>query len=165
MLPVCPGDARRLCGARVDNLNSTAATVEMHESVDQRVEREIAALANPSARVKSVADLADEDVSGSNLLTAESLYAEALRVGITPVSARALSFFMCHGITSPRELPRGRAGPAEAKCLLIKGLRYRIQPGYRRRRGEIDGRIAAAAYCSTAGQSTANLSFYWQTPR
>ena len=110
----------RLCsahdsGACVDNLNSTAAAVEMHVPVDQRVQRKIAPLADPFARMKAVADLADEDVSGSNFFAAESLHAEALRVGVTTVTARALSFFMCHGNhLSAKTAPRAdRAGGNE----------------------------------------------------
>ena len=105
----------RLCsahdsGACVDNLNSTAAAVEMHVPVDQRVQRKIAPLADPFARMKAVADLADEDISGSHLLAAEPFHAETLRVRVTSVSAGALSFFVCHEITSPRELFRRQTG-------------------------------------------------------
>ena len=71
-------DAQRSRRTRIDNLNSAAAAVEMHVSVDQRVEREIAPLTNPSARVKAVADLADKNVAGSYLLTTESLHPQAL---------------------------------------------------------------------------------------
>jgi hypothetical protein len=86
----------RLRRARVDDLNSPAAAVEMDVSVSQRVERKIASLAHPFAGVETVADLSNEDVSGPHLLAAESLYSQTLRVGITTVSAGALSFFVCH---------------------------------------------------------------------
>jgi hypothetical protein len=107
--------ARRSHRPCVDNLNSPAAAVKMHVSVGQRIERKIAPLADALAGVKAVADLADKDVSGSYLLTAESLHSQTLRVRITSVSARALSFFVCHEITSPRELLRGQTDPPETE--------------------------------------------------
>ena len=134
-------------GAGVGNLNPTAAAVEMHVSVDQRIEREIAPLTNPSARVKAVADLADEDVSGSHLLTAESFHAETLRIGVASVPAGALSFFVCHEITSPREQLRGPIGVRKRNALLIKGLRYGKPPG--RRVCQIDSHGNAARRTTT----------------
>jgi hypothetical protein len=67
-----------LAGTGVDNLNPTAAAVEMHVAVDQGIECEIAALADPLAGVESIAHLADENVTGSHGLTTESLHATAL---------------------------------------------------------------------------------------
>jgi hypothetical protein len=104
--------------ARVDDLDAAAAAIEVDVSVDQRIERIVAALTNPLAGVETVADLADEDVSGAHFLAAESLHAATLRVGVTSVSAGALSFFVCHEITSPRELFPRQIGPAEAECLV-----------------------------------------------
>jgi hypothetical protein len=66
--------------ACVDDLNSSAATVKLHVSVDECIERIVATLSNPSSGVKSVADLANEDISGSHLLAAESLYAATLGI-------------------------------------------------------------------------------------
>jgi len=66
--------------ACVDDLNSAAATVELYVSVDQRVERKVTTLTNPSAGVEAVADLTNEDISGSYLLATESLHAATLAV-------------------------------------------------------------------------------------
>ena len=60
-------DRQRSRRARIDDLNSAAAAIKMHVSVDQRVEREIAPLANPPARVKAVADLADKNVAARRI--------------------------------------------------------------------------------------------------
>jgi len=89
----------------------------LNVSVDKGVQREVAALTNPTAGVKSVAYLADEDISGSHLLAAESLHAATLRVRVTSVSAGALSLFVCHEITSPHEVVRGQIALAEAEYL------------------------------------------------
>jgi hypothetical protein len=109
---------RQLRGAGVDNLNSPAATVKMHISVDEGIERKITSLAYPLARVKPVTDLSHEDIPGTHFLAAESLHAQTLGIGITSVSAGALSFFMCHEITSSaRVVPRaGQAGGFGMHC-------------------------------------------------
>ena len=124
----------RACGGRglrwtgVNNLDSAAATVEMHVSVDQRIKRKITPLAHPLAWVEAVADLTDEDNSGPHCLAAESFHPQTLRIGVTSVSARALSFFVCHTITSPRELLQALSSRRERNALLIKGLRCRKRP-------------------------------------
>jgi len=66
--------------ACVDDLNAAAATVELYVAVDQRVERKVTTLTNPSAGVEAVADLTDEDISGSYFLATESLHAATLAV-------------------------------------------------------------------------------------
>jgi hypothetical protein len=104
--------------SRVDDLNAAAAAVEMDESVDERVEREVAALANPLAWVETVAYLADENVPGSHGFSAEALHTETLRVRVTSVSAGALSFFVCHEITSPHSAIHPQVDRAEAKRLI-----------------------------------------------
>jgi len=78
--PLRVRDAHRSRLACVDDLNSAAATVELYVSVDQRVERKVTTLTNPSAGVEAVADLTDEDISGSYFLATESLHAATLAV-------------------------------------------------------------------------------------
>jgi hypothetical protein len=65
------GDVAARLLTRIDDLNATTAAVEMDETVDQGVEREVAPLANPIAGVKFVAHLADDNVPGSHGLSAE----------------------------------------------------------------------------------------------
>jgi hypothetical protein len=101
----------------VDDLNAAATAIEMHVAIDQGVERKIAALSNAVSGMELVADLANEDVSGSHLLATESLHTATLGVRVTSVSAGALPFFMCHEITSPHEVFRKRIAQAKAECL------------------------------------------------
>ncbi len=90
----------RVCRRRGDNVNAAAAAVELHMAVDERKERIVAALADPLAGVKYGAYLADEDVPGANLFPAEALHPATLGVAVAAVSARTLSLFVCHEITS-----------------------------------------------------------------
>jgi hypothetical protein len=108
----------------IDNLNATAAAVELDEPVDEGVEREVGPLADAVARVETVADLADDNVSGSNSLSAEQLYAASLRVRVTSVSAGALSLFVCHEIISPHKWSSaGGWAKRNRYVLLTMGLR------------------------------------------
>ncbi len=92
----------------------------MNEAIDQGVEGEIGALSDPRAGVKTIAHLADENVSGPHLFAAESFYATTLCIAVATVSAGTLSFFVCHEITSPhlgaiRELQ----GASGSRCLVV----------------------------------------------
>jgi hypothetical protein len=106
-------------------LDAAAAAVEVDEAVDQCVEREVAPLAYPLAGVEPVADLANENVSSSYLFATESFHAETLGIRVAPVSAGALSFFMCHEVTSPHEVFRWPARLAEAECLVDYGFTFK----------------------------------------
>jgi hypothetical protein len=110
----------------IDNLNAATAAVELNVSVDQGIEREIGALTNPLSGVEFVSYLANENVSGSHRFSAESLDAATLRVRVTSVSAGALSFFVCHEITSLRSEPSAhRSDKRTQNILLAKGLHRR----------------------------------------
>ncbi len=79
-------------------MDATAAAVEFYIAVDQGEERVVVSLAYAFARLKNSAQLANNDVAGPNILSAESFYAATLAVGIAAVSAGTLAFFMCHDI-------------------------------------------------------------------
>src|SRR3954447_18172560 len=68
----------------------------------------VAADAYIGARIHLGAALADQDVAGENLLTAEALHAQALAVGIAAVARGAACFFVCH-LYSPVALTRRRS--------------------------------------------------------
>ncbi len=67
------------------------------DAVDEGEEREIAALADVSAGAEFRASLAEKDVPRSRDLAVVELDAEPLGVGVAPVSAGTLSFFVRHG--------------------------------------------------------------------
>jgi hypothetical protein len=56
----------------------------------------VSADADVRARVELGSALSNEDFAGLDDLTAVSLHAEALRVRISTVTRRTLTFFMCH---------------------------------------------------------------------
>jgi hypothetical protein len=87
------------------------------------------------------------------LLAAESFHAETLRIGVASVPAGALSFFVCHEITSPRELLRGPIGVRKRNALLLMGLRYREPSG--RHACRID------SHDNAARRTTANRSLFF----
>ena len=127
----------------VNNLNAAAAAIELDVSVDQCVEREVRALANPLTGVEAIANLADENVSGAHGFSADALHAATLRVRVTSVSAGALSFFVCHEITSLRTKPSARrSGKRRQNVLLAMGLRYRNQLAWRKYRFENPDAVA-----------------------
>src|SRR5215212_4548553 len=63
-----------------------ALVLELHNAVDQRVDREIAAESDVAARVPLRSALADDDVTGDDFLTAELLHAAVLRIAVAPVA-------------------------------------------------------------------------------
>jgi len=48
--------------------------------------------------MKDRANLPNEDIAGTNLFAAKTLYSPALAVRIAPVAAGALTFLMCHDV-------------------------------------------------------------------
>ncbi len=71
----------------VHNVYAATATIELHEPIDQGEERIVAALPDPVAGLEDRANLPHDDVSGPDLLTAKSLHAATLSVGVPPVAA------------------------------------------------------------------------------
>jgi hypothetical protein len=55
-------------------------------------------LADIDAGMKDRANLPNEDIAGTNLFAAKTLYSPALAVRIAPVAAGALTFLMCHDV-------------------------------------------------------------------
>jgi hypothetical protein len=79
-----------------DNIHTTAATIELHATIDQSEEGVIFAQTNPPSRMKTSSHLAYKDIASANQLAAEPFHTPALPVGITAVAAGTLTFFMCH---------------------------------------------------------------------
>src|SRR5688572_32960431 len=73
-----------------------AVALELHDAIDLREQRPVAADADVLARVKLRADLANENAARGDVLTGEPLHAAHLRVRVATVASRALSFFVCH---------------------------------------------------------------------
>lgn len=78
------------------DVDTSAFAIELYLPVDECKQREIPTLPHSGARMKLVADLADEDVAGDDALAAESFHATPLGVGITTIAAGTLTLFMCH---------------------------------------------------------------------
>src|SRR5688572_1715201 len=83
---------------RIDRhlLTTTIVGLELHDAIHQGEERIILATADVAAGVELGAALTDQNVAGDDVLATEPLDAEALRVRIATVAARADSLFMCH---------------------------------------------------------------------
>src|SRR5207253_982689 len=90
---------RRALLDRVDAhpLTRLVLVLELHDPVDERVDRVVAAEADVLAGVEHRADLTDDDVPGDDLLAAELLDAAKLRIRVAPVLRGADSFLVCHG--------------------------------------------------------------------
>jgi hypothetical protein len=70
--------------------------IEQHLAVDHREDRPIAANAYVFARTPARTPLTTDDATGLGELAAIQLDAQHLRVRVTAIAARALSFFMSH---------------------------------------------------------------------
>jgi hypothetical protein len=81
---------------RLHDVNATAAAIEFHKAVDQSEERIVAALADTVSRLKDRANLPYQNISGPNGFSAKPLHATTLGIRVTTVSARSLTFLMCH---------------------------------------------------------------------
>jgi hypothetical protein len=73
----------------------------MDISVDQGIEGKVAALADAFASVEAISDLSDDNIAGLDFFASKAFHASVLSIGVTTVSAGALTFFMCH--TSPEK--------------------------------------------------------------
>lgn len=78
-----------------DNMNRTVRT-KFHLAVAFGKKSKVVSSADKKTRTKFAAALADDNASGRNILTAENLYAQTLRVRIAPVCRTSLTFCMCH---------------------------------------------------------------------
>src|SRR3569623_2901725 len=80
-----------------------ALDLELHHAVGQREQGVVAADANVEAGKKKGAALADQDIARRHLLVAETIDAEALRMGVAAVAAAAASYLVCHGTNLSRD--------------------------------------------------------------
>jgi hypothetical protein len=85
-----------LRGVNADLEARPILVLELHESIDERVDREIGSEADVAARVPLGAALAHDDVAGDDFLPAELLHAAVLRIAVASVSGRTDALFMCH---------------------------------------------------------------------
>src|SRR5262249_10855157 len=105
-----------------------ADTLEHDLPVDQREEAVVATLADAQAWHDARPVLADDDRAGADALTAERLDAQALRVRVAPVAARAPALLVRHLLAVLRRCGRGllprRSRPGRLRRLLGRlGLR------------------------------------------
>src|SRR5262252_1231713 len=92
-----PGrDLRRRRGVDADLVARAAVVLELHDAVDEGVDRVVRAEADVAARVPLRAALAHDDVARDDLLAAVLLDAAVLRIGIAAVARGADALFMCH---------------------------------------------------------------------
>lgn len=93
-------------GFEGDDVNAAALAIEHDLAFNQSKQCVIVALADILTRMKSGADLADQDVTGTDDFTAETLDTTSLAIRIATVPGGALSFFMCHFAKSFAQIPR-----------------------------------------------------------
>src|SRR5580765_1786772 len=104
----CEPPARPVAGARSERLDEHRLAVERaldgiaHFAVDQREQRVVLAGADIAAGMELGAALTHEDRAGRDLLAAEHLHAEHLRLGVAAVPCGAAALFLCHGCCSLR---------------------------------------------------------------
>src|SRR6185503_10906287 len=80
-----------------------ALVLELHDAVDQRIDRVVRAESDVLTRVPLRAALPDDDVAGDDVLAAELLDPAILRVAVAAVARRADALFMCHDILASAE--------------------------------------------------------------
>lgn len=90
-------EASQICLRDWHHIDATTFAIEFHFAIDECEQRVVFALANAFAGVELVADLTDEDVASDDFFATILLHATTLSVRIATVTARALTFFMCHG--------------------------------------------------------------------
>src|SRR4051812_24524291 len=91
--------AKALCcrsGVHGDLLALAVVTLERHDAFDQRVQGEVTTQADVAARMKLRAALTDENLAGTDFLTAIALHAQHLRIAVAAVLGTTTCFFMCH---------------------------------------------------------------------
>jgi hypothetical protein len=79
-----------------DETAESTPVLKLHFTGRGREQSVITAALDVHTRLETRSTLADENGPGSYYLTVPDLGPESLRLGITAVAARALSFFVCH---------------------------------------------------------------------
>src|SRR5687768_18248616 len=114
---------RRFLGRRwidADLVTMLVLVLELHDAVDQRIDRVVRADADVPPGVPFRAALADDDVAGNHALAAVLLDAAVLRVAVAAVARRADAFFMSHiALAQPSvmSLMRTSVKPCRCPCL------------------------------------------------
>src|SRR4051812_19644965 len=93
-------------GINAHLVTRAALVLELHDTVDQRINGEIAAEADVATWVPFRTALTDDDIAGDDLFTAELLDTAILRVAVAAVARRAYTFFMSHYFSPPLFLPK-----------------------------------------------------------
>src|SRR5699024_4620324 len=85
-------------GAGGHDVHGLAAALgaELHRTGGEGEQRVVSATADAHARVELGAALTHQDLAGVDLLAAEALHTEALRVGITTVTGAGCALLACH---------------------------------------------------------------------
>src|SRR5215475_16020420 len=119
-------DLRRRRGIDADLVARAAVVLELHDAVDERVDRVVRAEADVPARVPFGAALADDDVPGHDLLAAVLLDAAVFRVGVASVARGADALFMCH--SKPRSAEGNVVDPNFGEALPVAALAGVVLP-------------------------------------
>src|SRR5437764_8810925 len=101
--------------------------------VDQGIERIVPAHAHVDTWLPARATLAEDDTAGLQVLAAEFLHAEALRLAIAPIARATHSLLVCHRCRYPR-LSTRCPGPAAPGVALRRLLPAEAQARRRRPR-------------------------------
>ena len=78
---------------------------ELDRTGREREQRVVAAPADTQTRVEVGAALTNNDLASVDKLTAETLHAETLGVGVTTVARGRRAFFMCHACLPQLSIP------------------------------------------------------------
>src|SRR6185437_2326731 len=93
-----------LLGIDADLVARLALVLELHDAVDERVDRVVGPESDVAARVPLGAALADDDVARDHALATELLDATVLRVAVATVAGGSYALFMCHVFLSLRRV-------------------------------------------------------------
>src|SRR5688500_14418951 len=108
----------RLGGIDADLLPRLRLVLELHDAIDERIDRVVRAEADVGARVPLRAALAHDDGAGAHLLAAVLLDAAVLGVRVATVARRADALLVSHGIllAQPRLISLMRTSVKPCRC-------------------------------------------------
>src|SRR5262249_5604345 len=124
--------AGRLGGVDDRDVAALAAAAKLGLAVADREDRVVAAHRRAGARAELRATLAHDDLAGLDVLAAEDLDAEVLRVGIAAVLRRAETLLVCHllRLLSPAFVLGGKGRVDSRERALAGRVRLLVGPGH-----------------------------------
>ena len=114
------------------DVDASPTTVEEHGAFHQREQRVVVAHANVLSRMPLGPTLADQDIAGTDGFATELLDSTSLSIGISPVTNRSLSLFVCHRCDRCFRswLTNRPPGPTSAASIAAKQISYQLRAGF-----------------------------------